>query len=138
MAKLTITDAARVAGVARSTLYRAIQTDRVSADPDGRVDTAELLRVGYFGAADPLPPKISRFLRESHDEQGRRRVRAPRGRAWPQCRGPGRGAGENQDRPCPRIGNAKALLASPRRPKPKRALTTAPGPHSGRQAAQWL
>ena len=47
MAKLTITDAARVAGVARSTLYRAIQTGRLSADPDGRIDTAELLRAGY-------------------------------------------------------------------------------------------
>jgi hypothetical protein len=47
MAKLTIAVASRVAGVARSTLYRAIQTGRLSADPDGRVDTAELLRAGY-------------------------------------------------------------------------------------------
>jgi hypothetical protein len=50
----------------------------------------------------------------------------------------GEALAKNQGRPCPRIGNAKALLASPRRPKPKRALTTAPGPHSGRQAANWL
>ena len=47
MAKLSITDASHVAGVARSTLYRAIQTGRLSADPDGRLDTAELLRAGY-------------------------------------------------------------------------------------------
>ena len=48
MAKLTITDAARVAGVARSTLYRVIQAGRLSTDPDGSVDTAELLRAGYM------------------------------------------------------------------------------------------
>src|SRR5262245_45561354 len=47
MAKLPLADAARVAGVARSTLYRAIQKGRLSADADGRVDTAELLRAGY-------------------------------------------------------------------------------------------
>jgi len=47
MAKLTISDAARVAGVARSTLHRAIHAGRLSVDADGRVDTAELLRAGY-------------------------------------------------------------------------------------------
>jgi hypothetical protein len=47
MAKLTISDAARVAGVARSTLYRAIKQGRLSVDSDGRIDTAELLRTGY-------------------------------------------------------------------------------------------
>jgi len=47
MAKLTISDASRVAGVARSTLHRAIRTGRLSVDPDGHVDTAELLRAGY-------------------------------------------------------------------------------------------
>ena len=47
MAKLTITDAARVAGVVRSTLHRAINAGRLSADPDGHLDTAELLRAGY-------------------------------------------------------------------------------------------
>ena len=47
MAKLTISDAARVAGVARSTLHRAIKAGRLSADPDGQPDTAELLRAGY-------------------------------------------------------------------------------------------
>src|SRR5262249_3779980 len=47
MAKLTTSDAARVAGVARSTLHRAIHAGRLSVDADGRVDTAELLRAGY-------------------------------------------------------------------------------------------
>jgi len=47
MAKLTIADASRVAGVARSTLYRAIQAGRLSTDADGSIDTAELLRAGY-------------------------------------------------------------------------------------------
>jgi len=47
MAKLTISEAARVAGVARSTLQRAIRTGRLSLSPDHTVDTAELLRAGY-------------------------------------------------------------------------------------------
>jgi hypothetical protein len=47
MAKLTISDASRVAGVARSTLHRAIHAGRLSVDADGRIDTAELLRAGY-------------------------------------------------------------------------------------------
>ena len=47
MAKLTISDAARVAGVARSTLHRAIHAGRLSVDADVRIDTAELLRAGY-------------------------------------------------------------------------------------------
>jgi hypothetical protein len=47
MAKLSISDAARVAGVARSTLHRAINNGRLSVDSDGHVDTAELLRAGY-------------------------------------------------------------------------------------------
>src|SRR5262249_16770589 len=47
MAKLTISDAARVADIARSTLHRAIKQGRLSVDPDGHIDTAELLRAGY-------------------------------------------------------------------------------------------
>jgi hypothetical protein len=47
MAKLTISDASRIAGVARSTLHRAIRAGRLSVDPDGHIDTAELLRAGY-------------------------------------------------------------------------------------------
>jgi hypothetical protein len=49
MAKLTISEAARVAGVARSTLQWAIQAGRLSLHPDHTVDTAELLRAGHRG-----------------------------------------------------------------------------------------
>src|SRR6185369_3948826 len=54
MAKLTISGAARVAGVARSTLHRAIHAGRLSPDPDGHLDTAELLRAGYTLQAHTL------------------------------------------------------------------------------------
>src|SRR6516162_4279048 len=47
MAKLTISDAARACRVARSTLQRAVNTGRLSLDPDHHVDTAELIRAGY-------------------------------------------------------------------------------------------
>jgi hypothetical protein len=47
MAKLSVSAASRVAGVARSTLHRAIRAGRLSADADGRLDTTELLRAGY-------------------------------------------------------------------------------------------
>jgi len=55
MAKLTISGAARVAGVARSTLHRAIHAGRLSPDPDGHLDTAELLRAGYTLQAHATP-----------------------------------------------------------------------------------
>jgi hypothetical protein len=47
MAKLTISEASRQTGVARTTLYRDIEKGRISLDPDRCIDTAELLRVGY-------------------------------------------------------------------------------------------
>jgi hypothetical protein len=47
MAKLNITEAANVAGVARSTLYRAIKEGRLTRDPDGTIDTSELIRAGF-------------------------------------------------------------------------------------------
>jgi hypothetical protein len=47
MAKLTISDAARACGVARTTIQRAVKTGRLSLDAEHCVDTAELLRVGY-------------------------------------------------------------------------------------------
>jgi 2',3'-cyclic-nucleotide 2'-phosphodiesterase (5'-nucleotidase family) len=64
MAKVTVTEAARLAGIARQHLYRAyINTGKISIDKDlnGRpmVDTSELLRV--FGD-----------LKVSHDDDGRR------------------------------------------------------------------
>jgi hypothetical protein len=47
MAKLTISDAARACHIARTTLQRAVRAGRLSLDAEHRVDTAELLRVGY-------------------------------------------------------------------------------------------
>jgi hypothetical protein len=46
MAKLTISDAARVTGVSRMLLYRYIKAGKLSRMPDGLIDTAELLRAG--------------------------------------------------------------------------------------------
>jgi len=48
MAKLTITDAARVTGVSRMLLYRYIKAGKLSRTPDGLIDTAELLRAGLM------------------------------------------------------------------------------------------
>ena len=47
MAKLSKSDAAKVSGVSRQTLYVYLREGRLSADPDGRIDTAELLRAGF-------------------------------------------------------------------------------------------
>ena len=46
MAKLSISDAARVAGVSRVTLHRYIKAGKLSRTPDGLIDTSELLRLG--------------------------------------------------------------------------------------------
>src|SRR5262245_330312 len=46
MARLTITDAARVTGVSRVTLHRYIKAGKLSRSVDGTIDTAELLRIG--------------------------------------------------------------------------------------------
>jgi hypothetical protein len=46
MARLTLTEASRITGAARSTLSRAIQEGRLTREPDGTVDTVELLRAG--------------------------------------------------------------------------------------------
>src|SRR5438105_7798840 len=48
MAKLTISDAARVTGVSRMLLYRYIKGGKLSRTPDGLIDTADLLRAGLM------------------------------------------------------------------------------------------
>jgi hypothetical protein len=48
MAKLTITDAARVTGVSRMLLYRYIKSGKLSRTPEGLIDTVELLRAGLM------------------------------------------------------------------------------------------
>src|SRR5262245_61825238 len=47
MAKLSKVDAAKAAGVSRQTLYTYLKDGRLSADADGLIDTAELLRAGF-------------------------------------------------------------------------------------------
>lgn len=47
MARLTFTEASRVTRTARSTLYRAVQEGRLTREPNGTIDTAELLRAGF-------------------------------------------------------------------------------------------
>src|SRR5213592_4852395 len=72
MAKLTISDASRVAGVARSTLHRAIRAGRLSVDPDGHVDTAELLRAGYTlqrSTQQGAPPAETQAQTAVHQER---------------------------------------------------------------------
>ena len=77
MAKLTISEASRIAGVARSTLQRAVQAGRLSLSPDHTVDTAELLRAGYtlHAARQPhdataLQDAAPRSSRVPHDAAG--------------------------------------------------------------------
>lgn len=45
MAKLTKAEAARQLGISRTTLYKLIDQGKISATPDGLIDTAELVRV---------------------------------------------------------------------------------------------
>jgi transcriptional regulator with XRE-family HTH domain len=47
MAKLSKIDAAKAIGVSRQTLYNYLKDGRLSVDPDGLIDTAELLRAGF-------------------------------------------------------------------------------------------
>jgi hypothetical protein len=47
MARLSKVDAAKAAGVSRQTLYAYLKSGRLSADADGLIDTAELLRAGF-------------------------------------------------------------------------------------------
>jgi hypothetical protein len=47
MARLRITEAAKVAGVSRVTLFRYVKGGKLTRHPDGTVDTAELQRAGF-------------------------------------------------------------------------------------------
>ena len=59
MAKLTITDAARVTGVSRVTLHRYIKAGKLSRSPDGTIDTSELLRIGLVLQPDTVLQPVS-------------------------------------------------------------------------------
>jgi len=54
MAKLTISDAARVTGVSRVTLHRYIKAGKLSRSIDGTIDTAELLCIGLVLQPDTV------------------------------------------------------------------------------------
>jgi hypothetical protein len=47
MARLNKTEAAKVIGVVRQTLYDYIKQGRISVDTDGLIDTSELIRAGF-------------------------------------------------------------------------------------------
>jgi hypothetical protein len=47
MARLTLAAAARLVRLSRTSLYRAIADGHLTREPDGTVDTAELLRAGF-------------------------------------------------------------------------------------------
>jgi len=54
MAKHTLTQSARITGASRSTLYRAIREGRITRDPEGKIDTSELLRAGFTIRSDTV------------------------------------------------------------------------------------
>lgn len=54
MARVRITDAARVAGLSRVTLHRYSKVGKLSRSPDGTIDTAELLRIGLVLQLDTV------------------------------------------------------------------------------------
>ena len=64
--QLSKSDAAKVSGVSRQTLYVYLREGRLSADPDGRIDTAELLRAGFTlqGLQSADSQSVSEDLRE--------------------------------------------------------------------------
>ena len=47
MSKHNKTEAARLIGVVRQTLYDYIKQGRISVDPDGLIDASELIRAGF-------------------------------------------------------------------------------------------
>jgi hypothetical protein len=74
MPKLTITEAARIAGVGRTTIHRAIRAGRLHPDPQRRLDTTDLLCAGFTlqdtpGAAEegPAAPQAQQWLLLHHE-----------------------------------------------------------------------
>jgi hypothetical protein len=57
MAKLTKADAARQLGISRTTLYKLIDQGKLSATPEGLIDTAELVRVMSLVDVPPERPR---------------------------------------------------------------------------------
>jgi hypothetical protein len=63
MAKLSKAEAARRIGVTRATLYRYISEGRVPVEPDGSIETTELLKRGYtLNASEEIPRRPTRHF----------------------------------------------------------------------------
>ena len=58
MPKVTKTDAAKLIGVVRQTIYDYIKQGRISADNDGLIDTSELIRAGFTLRLPDSPPDV--------------------------------------------------------------------------------
>ena len=58
MASVTVTQAAKLTGVTRKTLYAHINKGKLSKAAGGLIDTSELLRV-YGAFVDRVTPKLS-------------------------------------------------------------------------------
>lgn len=54
MARLSKSEAAKRLGITRKTLYRHIQQGRITVEPDGMLDTTELLARGYTLDTSPV------------------------------------------------------------------------------------
>jgi hypothetical protein len=74
LAKLSKAAAAKCIGVTRATLYRYISQGRVSVDPEGTIDTAELLRAGFKLYTDSVSAGVSAI----HDETAENTVELAR------------------------------------------------------------
>jgi hypothetical protein len=63
MAKLSKAETARRIGITRATLYRHIKEGRIPTEPDGLIDTTELLRRGYTlnGSDETLARPVGHF-----------------------------------------------------------------------------
>jgi hypothetical protein len=59
MARLPITEAAKVTGVSRVTLFRHIKAGKLSRYPDGTIDTAELQRDGFTLKHATVTPEVT-------------------------------------------------------------------------------
>ncbi len=77
MPKLTVSSAARVIGVPRSTLRGAIERGRVPVEQGNLVDTAELARAGYR-----LQPEVL-WLEEARRQGSRRTPASPTAETQP-------------------------------------------------------
>jgi len=58
MASVTVTEAAKLTGVTRKTLYAHIKNGKLSKSAGSKLDTSELLRV-YGAFVDRVTPKLS-------------------------------------------------------------------------------